>query len=85
MFVLIHVRLHALPAIQQFQRCAIVYQNVLASNQYVMVEEVTQISPNCYESLLWIKKQLAIFLSVAGWSSRLAYAQQEMEWSLQLI
>jgi hypothetical protein len=62
----------------------IVFQNVLASNLYVMVEEAVQISLSCYHSLLWTKKQLAIFLIVAG-SSWLTYAQRELEWSLQLI
>ena len=32
-FVPIHVQLHALPAIQQLQQYAIVFQNVLAANQ----------------------------------------------------
>jgi hypothetical protein len=81
MFVLIHVPLHALaalPAIQQLQLYAIVFQIMLASNQYV-VEEAKLISLRCYESLLWTKKQLAIFLSVEGRSPRLqvTYAQQD--------
>ena len=49
------------------------------------MEEATQIPLNCYERLQWTKKQLAIFISVAERSSRLMYAQQELEWSLQLI
>ena len=84
-FVLIHVQSHVLHTIQQLQRYAIAFQNVPASNQYVIVEEAKQVSHNCYESLIWTKKQLAIFLSVAGRSSWRTYAQQELEWSLQLI
>ena len=84
-FVLIYVQLHALPANQELQLYAIVFQNVLASIQYFVVEEAMQIPLNCYESFLWTKKQLAIFLSVAGRSSLLTYAQQELEWCLQLI
>ena len=57
---------------------------MLATNYYV-VKEATQIPLNCYESLLGTKKQLAIFLSVAGRLSRLTDARQELEWSLQLI
>jgi hypothetical protein len=70
------VQSHTLPAIQ-LQRYALVFQNVLASYHYVMVEEATQISLNCYESPLWTTKQLPIILSVAGRSSWLTYAQQE--------
>ena len=84
-FVLIHVQswLHTLTAIQQFQWYAVVFQNVLVSNRCV-VEEAKQIPLNCNESLLWTKKQLAIFITVAERSSWLTYAQQELEWSLQL-
>jgi hypothetical protein len=58
-FVPIYVQSHMLSAIQQLQRYAVVFQHVLAYNQYVL-EEATQIPLNCYESLLWIKKQFAI-------------------------
>ncbi len=36
MFVLIHMQLHALSAIQQTRRCAIIFQHVLASYQHVL-------------------------------------------------
>jgi hypothetical protein len=52
---------------------------VLASNQNALVEEAKQIQLICYESILWTKKQLAIFLIVAGRSSWFMLAQQEME------
>ena len=37
------------------------------------------------ESLIWTKKQLAIFISVVERSSGLMYAQQELKWSLHLL
>jgi hypothetical protein len=49
------------------------------------VEGAKKISLNCFEGLLWTKNQFVIFLSVVGRSSLLTYAQQDLEWSLQLI
>ncbi len=60
-FVLIHVQPHALSAIQQLQRYAIVFQNVLASNRILAVEEATYNPLVGYEDFLWTKKQQAIF------------------------
>ena len=57
-FAPILVQQHALPATQQLQRYAIVFQNVIASNQYVVVEGAMQIPLNCYESFLWTKTSL---------------------------
>ena len=81
----IHVQMPALAAVQQLQRYDIVFQNMLASNQHVVVERAMQIPLICYESFPWIKKQLAIFLSIAGRAFWLQHAQQELEWSLQLV
>ncbi len=51
-FVLIHVQLHALSAIQQLQRYAIVFRNVLASNRISAVEEATYNSLIGHEDFL---------------------------------
>ena len=75
-FVLILVQQHALTAIQQLQRYAIAFRNVLASNQHVVVKEATYVPLICYENSLWTKKQPAIFGGVVGRSSKLPYAQQ---------
>ena len=66
-FGLTLVHQHVLSAIQQLHRYAIVFQNVLASNQRVVVEEATYNPLICYENSLWTKKQPAVFGSVAGW------------------
>ena len=80
------MQLHVLSAIQQLQRDAIVFRNVLASNQRVVVEEATYNPLICYEnSQVWTKKQPAVFGSVVGMQSRLPYAQQGLGLSLQLI
>jgi hypothetical protein len=50
-----------LSAIQQLQRYAIVFRNMLASNRISAVEEATYNSLICYEDFLWTKKQQAIF------------------------
>ena len=84
-FALILVQLRALTAIQQLQRNAIVFRNVLASNHRAVVEEATYIPLLCYENFLWTKKQPAIFGGVVGRSSRLPYAQQGFGPSLHLI
>ena len=82
-FAPILVQQHAQTAIQQLQRYAIVFRNVLASNQHSMVKEATYIPLICYESSLWTKKQPAIFGGVVGRSSWLPYAQQGIGSSLQ--
>ncbi len=75
-FVPIYVQSHVLSATQQFQRYAIVFRNVLASNQHAVVEEVTY-NPLVYdENLPWNKKQPAIYGGVVGRSSWQPYAQQ---------
>ncbi len=51
-FGLTLVQLHVLSAIQQFQWYAIVFQNVLASNQRAVVEEATYNPLMCYENSL---------------------------------
>ena len=81
------MQLHALTAMQQLQRyaSAIVFRNVLASNQRAVVEEAKYIPLMCYENFLWTKKQPAIFGGVVGRSSRLPYAQQGLGSSLQTI
>ena len=76
---------YALTAIQQLQRYAIVFRNVLASNQRAVVEEATYIPLICYENSLWTKKLPAIFGGVVGRSSRLPYAQQGLGLSLQTV
>ena len=78
-FAPILVQLHALTAIQQLQRYAIVFRKVFASNQRAVVKEATYIPLICYENFMWTKKQPAIFSGVVGRSSRLTYAQQESE------
>ncbi len=75
-FVLTHVKLHALSSIQQLQRYAIVFQNVLASNRILAVEEATYNSLIGHEDFLWAKKQQAIFGGMMGKLSRQQYAQQ---------
>ena len=67
---------NALSAIQQFQRYAIVFQNVLASNRLSAVEEATYNSLIGHEDFLWTKKQQSIFGGMVGKSSRQLYAQQ---------
>jgi len=84
-FGLTLVQPHVLSAIQQLHRYAIVFQNVLASNQRVVVEEATYNPLICYENSLWTKIQPAVFGSVVGRPSRLPYAQQGLGLSLQLI
>jgi hypothetical protein len=84
-FGLTLVQPHVLSAIQQLHRYAIVFQNVLASNQRAVVEEATYNPLICYENSLWTKKQPAVFGSVVGRPSRLPYAQQGLGSSLQLI
>ncbi len=59
-FAPILVQLHALSAIQQLQRYAIVFQNMLASDQRAVVEEATYIPFICYENFLWTKKPPAL-------------------------
>jgi hypothetical protein len=54
---------------------AIIFQNVLASNQILAVKEATYNSLICYEDFLWTEKQPAIF-SMVGKSSGQPYAQQ---------
>ena len=76
MFAPILVQQHALTAIQQLQRYAIVFRNVLASKQHAVVKEATYIPLICYENSLW-KKLPAIFGGVVGRSSRLPDAQAE--------
>jgi hypothetical protein len=65
-FVRLLVQLHVLTKTQQLQRYAIVFQNVLASNQRAVVEKATYIPLICYENFLWTKKQPAIFCGVVG-------------------
>ena len=77
------VQQHALIAIQQLQRYAIVLQNVLASNQHDVVKEATYIPLICYENSLWTKELAAIFGGVVGRSSRSLYAQQGLGSNLQ--
>ena len=84
-FAPILVQLHALTTIQQLQRCAIVFRNVLAANQRAVVEGATYIPLICYESFLWTKKQPDIFGGVVGRSSWLPYAQQGLGSSLQTV
>ena len=72
-----------LPAIQQLQRYAIVFRNVLASYQHAVVKEATYIPLICDENSLWTKKLPAIFGGVVGRSSRLPYAQQGLGSNLQ--
>ena len=68
---------------QQLQLYAIVFRNVLASNQHVVVKEATYIPLICCENSLWTKKLSAIFGGVVGRSSRLPYAQQGLGSNLQ--
>ena len=82
-FAPILVQQHALTAIQQLQRYAIVFRNVLASNHHTVVKEAAYNPLICYENSLWTKKQPAIFGGVVGRSSRLPYAQKELGSSLQ--
>ena len=82
-FAPILVHQHALTAIQQLRRYAIVFRNVLASNQHAVVKEATYIPLICYENSLWTKKLPAIFGGVVGRSSRLPYAQQGLGSNLQ--
>ncbi len=84
-FGLTLVQPQVLSAIQQLNWYAIVFQNVLASNQRAVVEEATYNPLICYENSMWTKKQPATFGSVVGRSSRLPYAQQGLGLSLQLI
>ena len=77
------VQHHALTAIQQLQRYAIVFRNVLASNQHVVVKEATYIPLICDKDSLWTKKLPAIFGCVMGRSSWLQYAQQGLGLNLQ--
>ncbi len=56
-FGLTLVQLHVLSAIQQLHRYAIVFRNVLASNQRAVVEEATYNPLIWYENSLWTKKQ----------------------------
>ena len=84
-FAPILVQQHALTAIQQLQRYAIVFRNVLASNQHAVVKEATYNPLICYENSLWTKKLPAIFGWVVGRSSRLPYAQQGLGSSLQTV
>ena len=78
-FAQILVQPHALTAIQQHQRYAIVCRNVLTSNlnQHAVVKKATYVPLICYENSLWTKKQPAIFGGVVGRSSRLPDAQAE--------
>ena len=57
----------------------------VAEQECVVVEGATRNPLICFECFIWVKKQLAIFLSVAGGSSWLTYAQQDLKSSLQLI
>ena len=68
---------------QQLQWYAIVFRNVLASNQHAVVKEATYIPLIWYENSLWTKKLPAIFGCVVGRSSRLKYAQQGLGSNLQ--
>ena len=79
------MQLRVLTAIQQLQRYAIVFRNVLASKQRAVVEEGTYIPLICYENFLWTKEQPALFGGVVGRSSRLPYAQQGLGSSTQTI
>ena len=81
-FALILVQQHVLTAIQQLQRHAIVFRNVLASNQHAVVKEATYIPLICYEKSLWTRKLPAIFGGVVGRSSRLL-VQQGLRSNLQ--
>ncbi len=60
---------------------------MLASDQHAAVEEAMQLPLICNESLLWDKKQLAIFLSMAErpGAFQLSYAQQDLECSCNLL
>ncbi len=78
-------QLHVLSAIQQLHLYAIVFRNVLASNQRAVVEEATYTPVICYESFLWTKEQPATFDGVVGRLSRLPYAQHQFGLNLQLI
>ena len=82
-FAPILVQQHALTEIQQLQRYAIVFRNVLASNQHAVVKEATYIPLIYDENSLWTKKLPAIFGGVVGRSSRLPYAQQGLGSNLQ--
>ncbi len=75
-FVPIRVQLHALSAIQQLQRYAIVFRDALASNRISAVEEATYNPLICYENFLGTKKQPVIFGGMVGMSSRQPYALQ---------
>ncbi len=46
------------------QSYEIVFQNMLASNQHVVVEGATHLPLICNESVLWINRQLAMFFSM---------------------
>jgi hypothetical protein len=70
-FGLTLVQLHVLSTIQQLHRYAIVFRNVLASNQRAVVEEATYNPLICYRNSLWTKKQPATFGSVV--EGRLGY------------
>ncbi len=84
-FLLIFVQLRMLSAIQQLHLYAIVFQNVLASNQFAVVEDAMYNPLICYESSLWTKKQPSTFGSVMGKSSRLPYDQQQFWSRLHLL
>jgi hypothetical protein len=75
-FVPIHVQSNSLSSIQQFQQYAIVFQNVLASNQFSAVEEAMYNSLIGHEDFLWTEKQHAICGGMMEKSSRQPYAQQ---------
>ena len=86
-FAPILVQQHALTASQQLQRYAIVFRNVLASNQHAVVKEATYIPLICYENSLWIKKLPAIFGGVVGRSSQGLYdlSLKVCQWILYTI
>jgi hypothetical protein len=84
-FVQILLQLCVLSSIQQLLPYAIAFWNVLASNQRAAVEEATYNPLICYESSLWTKNQPATVGSVVERSSQLAYAQQGLGSSLQLM
>ena len=70
-FAQILVKLHALTAIQQLQRYAIVFEDVLALNQHGVVEEATYIPLVCYEASCGPRNSL-LYLAV-WWEGRLGY------------
>ncbi len=65
-FGLTLVQLHVLSAIQQLHLYAIVFRNVLASNQRAVLEEATYNPLICYENSLCTMKQPATFGSNVG-------------------